>query len=138
MLPCCCYCCCCYHRCYCRRHRFLLLPLLLVIVLLFILILIWIKGVMLDWHPIYLCLTVCTQQDIWNQEGNWSWFKDKGLGINLKSNRWNRHLRMTEDMINHKEGLNTELQEKCSRGRPYSKWEPLVRKDVLQNNGRTT
>jgi len=39
-------------------------------------------------------------------------------------------------MINHKEGVNTELQRKCSRGRPRSKWEPLVRKDVLQNYGR--
>ena len=45
---------------------------------------------------------------------------------------------MTEDMINHKKGLNTELQEKCSRVKPYSKWEPLVRKDVLQNDGRRT
>lgn len=45
---------------------------------------------------------------------------------------------MTEDMINQKEGLNTELQEKCSRVRPYSKWEQLVRKDVLQNDGRRT
>lgn len=39
-------------------------------------------------------------------------------------------------MINHKEGSNTELQGKCSRGRPHSKWKPLVRKDVLQNDGR--
>jgi hypothetical protein len=39
-------------------------------------------------------------------------------------------------MINHKELVNTELQGKCSRGRPCSRWEPLVRKDVLQNYGR--
>jgi len=41
-------------------------------------------------------------------------------------------------MVNHKEGVNTELQGKCPRGRPHSKWEPLVRKDVLQNYGRRT
>jgi len=34
--------------------------------------------------------------------------------------------------------VNTELQGKCPRGRPHSKWEPLVRKDVLQNYGRRT
>jgi len=41
-------------------------------------------------------------------------------------------------MINHKEDVNTEFQGKCSRGRPRSKWEPLVRKGVLQNCGRRT
>jgi hypothetical protein len=38
-------------------------------------------------------------------------------------------------MINRKEGVNTELQGICPRGSPHSKWEPLVKKDVLQKNG---
>jgi hypothetical protein len=40
-------------------------------------------------------------------------------------------------MINNKEGSNTELQGKHSSGRPRSKLKPLVRKYVLQNDGRT-
>jgi hypothetical protein len=42
---------------------------------------------------------------------------------------------MTEDTINHKQGSDTELQGKYSRGRPRSKWEPQVRKGVIQNDG---